>query len=231
MKYFRSWTGTRFVSRAPTKSGKDVALRVAKLDLPHVLWWHSHCQPIIDRDPQRADYDWNWLLYAPFTFVAGGIMRRRPAGYAVGMVSQESDRFMPCALALLLGRYPFLNDHRRRSTFDWFMTTAPVEAMVTVPEFPLTEDRVPKRLGTIALDVAVTHSLNHFGRGRVGLHAAETGGEQLLQWYKDQGMHVLAPEEKLPFGFQRMSAPNDGRYCYFTVDGALKLSRGLDHLR
>ena len=59
----RRWKGVRFVSRAPTRSGEPVNLRVAHMTVPHVRWWHSHVQPIIDRDPDRVDRDWNWLLY------------------------------------------------------------------------------------------------------------------------------------------------------------------------
>jgi len=227
----RRWTGTRFVSRAPTKSGEDVELRVAELALPHVLWWHSHVQPVIDQDPDRTDRGWNWLLYLPFVRVAGGVLRRRPAGYAVGVVVPEPGHFIPCALVQLLGRYPALNDNLRRSTFTWFLTTAPVEAMLSVPEYRLTEDRVPKRLGTIALDVAVTHSLNHRGRGRVGLHADEDGGERLLEWYQRQGMQVLPRDERLPPGPRRLVKPSDGRYCYFTAKAAVGFSRNLDSLR
>lgn len=59
---FRQWTGLRFVSRAPTRSGEEIKLRVAKLAPSHVQWWHYHCQPIIDQDPKRVDRGWNWLL-------------------------------------------------------------------------------------------------------------------------------------------------------------------------
>ncbi len=175
------------MSRAPTKSGEDVELRVAELELSHVLWWHSHVQPVIDENPQRTDRGWNWLLYASFALAAGGVLRRRPAGYVVGIVAPGPGHFIPCALLQLLGRYPALNDNRQRSTFTWFLTTAPVEAMVSIPEYLLTEDRVPKRLGTIALDVAVTHSLNHRGRGRVGLHADEDGASASWSGTSDRG--------------------------------------------
>ena len=59
-----------FVQRAPTSSGEDVPIRVAKMKASHVLWWHSHVQPIIDEDPDRADNGWNWLLYVPFAELA-----------------------------------------------------------------------------------------------------------------------------------------------------------------
>ncbi len=76
----RRWRGVRFVSRAPTESGDFVDIRVTRMSLPHVLWWHSHVQPLIDQDPERADRDWNWLLYVPFSTLAGGVLARQPAG-------------------------------------------------------------------------------------------------------------------------------------------------------
>ena len=225
----RLWTGVRFVRHAPTESGNEAGIRVSRLTPQHVLWWHGRVQPIIDDDPARVDRGWNWLLYASFSALAGSVFSRSPVGYCVGL--ERDDRFVPCALAQLLGDYPALNDHDQRSTFTWFLTTAPEAAMLGLPEYGLSEDRVPKRLGTITLDVAVTHSINHGGRGRMSLHADPDGGERLLQWYKDKGMLLLPEDRRLPPGPRRLVRPSDGRYCYFTVDGALNLSRGLDHLR
>jgi hypothetical protein len=225
----RLWTGVRYIRRAPTRSGDEAKIRVALLTWQHVLWWHGNVQPIIDEDPDRVDQGWNWLLYAPFSTLTGTVLGRNPVGYCVGLV--RGDRFVPCALAQLLGDYPALDDNDRRSTFTWFLTTAPRSAMLSNEAYGLTEDRVPKRLGTITLDVAVTHSINHGGGGRMSLHADPKGGERLLQWYRDRGMLVLARDRRLPAGPRRLIRPSDGRYCYFTVEGALQMSRGLDHLR
>ncbi len=51
-----------FVRRAPTHSGADAPIHVAKMTVPHVLWWHSHVQPIIDRDASRTE-----ARFAPLT--------------------------------------------------------------------------------------------------------------------------------------------------------------------
>jgi hypothetical protein len=168
----------------------------------HVLWWHSHVQPIIDRDPQRADNGWNWLLYAPFAEVAGRVLIRKPAGYTVGLIDSERDRFVPCALVQLLGRVPALDDHDRESAFVWFLSTAPDEALTSIEDHPSPQDRLPRRLGSIALDVAVTHSLNKRRLGRTALYADERGLK-----------------------------PSDGRYCYYTVPAAIEASQNLDPLR
>lgn len=227
----RRWRGVPFVAQAPTQSGEPIGLRVASMKLQHVLWWHSHVQPLIDRDPQRGDRNWNWLLYVPFATLAGGILVRQPVGYTVGIHSDDADRFIPCALVQLLGRFPALDVPKRKSVFVWFLSTAPDEALLTIKDHPLDEDRLPKRMGTIALDVAVTHSLNKRRRGRTALYAEESGGSVLLKWYQKRGMTVLPAGERLPPGPRRLLKPSDGRYCYFTVGAALASSRALDPLR
>jgi len=225
----RRWTGIRFISRAPNRGGGWVPLRVATLTPEHVLWWQAEIQPVIDRDPTRADAGWNWLLYAPFTFLAGTAITHAPAGYTVGIA--DGDDFVPCALLTLVGRMRALSDKRKRSAFVWFLTTAPEAALRRLERPALGRDDVPKRLGSIALDTAVTHSFNTGRRGLVALHADPAGGEGLLDWYQRQGMAVLSEGKRLPRGFRRLIAPNDGRYCYYTKRAAEKASRRLDDLR
>lgn len=227
----RRWTGVRFVSRAPTRDGGEVALRVTKMEPPHVLWWQAHVQPIIDDDPERVDNGWNWMLFAPLTRLFGLALARRPVGYTVGIAAHDTGHFIPCALVLLLGRDRALDNHAKKSTFTWYLTTAPDGALLTVEGYDLDEDHLPKRLGSIALDVSVTHSLNHVARGRVNLHSDSKGGERLLAWYQKRGMIVLPEDEKLPFGPRRLFAPSDGQYCYYTIAAAMAASRELDELR
>ena len=227
----RKWRGVPYVRRAPTKSGAEVPLHVTRMTAEHVWWWHSHVQPIIDRDPSRADNGWNWLLYFPFAEVTGRLLSREPEGYAVGITDPEKDRFIPCALVLLLERVPALDDHARDGVFVWFLSTAPDEALTTIEDHPIPEDRIPRRLGTIALDVAVTRSLNERRRGRTALYADERGGDVLLRWYRGRGMTVLPDTEELPPGPRRLLKPSDGRYCYYTVPAAVEASKSLDPLR
>jgi hypothetical protein len=229
--FLRKQRGVPFVRRAPTEGGDDVPIHVAKMTVPHVLWWHSHVQPIIDRDPSRADNGWNWLLYVPFAEVAGRLLTRKPAGYTIGISDRERDRFIPCALVQLLGRVPALDDHLRESVFVWFLSTAPDEALTTIEDHPIPVDQVPRRLGSIALDVAVTHSLNKRRLGRTALYADERGGDALLAWYRRRGMTVLPDDDELPPGPRRLLKPSDGRYCYYTVPAAVEASKELDPLR
>jgi len=227
----RKFTGVRFVSRAPTRSGGNIALRVTKMEPSHVLWWHSHVQPIIDHEPDRVDNGWNWMLYAPLTRLFGLATAKRPAGYSVGIAAHDTGHFIPCALVLLLGRDRALDDHAKKSVFTWYLTTAPDTALLAVEDYDLDADRLPKRLGTIALDVCVTHSLNHIARGRVSLHSDPRGGELLLGWYEKRGMTVLPEGRRLPAGSRRLFKPSDGHYCFYTIDAAAQASRELDPLR
>lgn len=228
---WKIWKRVRFASKAPTRSGEEIEIRVSRMTLAHVRWWHSHVQPVIDEDPTRVDRGWNWLLYVPFATLTGGMLAREPHGYTVGIAAREVGRLIPCALIQLVGRYPALDDHRKKSAFVWFMSTAPDKALLDIKEYHLTENRLPKRLGTIALDVAVTHSLNHRRLGRVALHADDDGGDALLKWYQRRGMEVLPAEQRLPRGPRRLLRPSDGRYCFYTVEGALEEHRALDPLR
>ncbi len=208
-----------------------VPLRVTKMEAPHVLWWQSHVQPIIDQDPDRVDNDWNWMLVASLTRLFGLATAKRPLGFTVGIAAHDTGQFIPCALVLLLGRDRALDNHAKKSTFTWYLTTAPDAALLAVEDYDLDADHLPKRLGTIALDVCVTHSLNHVARGRVSLHSDPEGGDRLLGWYEKRGMTVLPRGRRLPAGPRRLFKPSDGHYCYYTVDAAAKASRELDSLR
>jgi hypothetical protein len=227
----RRYTGVQFVSKAPTRAGGEIALRVTSLEPSHVLWWHSHIQPIIDSEPKRVDMGWNWMLYAPLTRLFGVATAKRPVGYTVGIAAHDSGHFIPCALLLLLGRDRALDNHKKRSTFTWYLTTAPDAALLNIDDYDLQPEQLPKRLGSIALDVAVTHSLNHIARGRVSLHADVSGGERLLGWYQKRGMTALPEGQRLPRGPRRLVKPSDGHYCYYTLKAALAASRELDSLR
>lgn len=227
----RRFTGVRFVSKAPSRGGGEVALRVSKMEPSHVLWWHSHVQPVIDRDPTRVDNDWNWMLFSPLTRLFGVATAKRPIGYTLGIVADDTKQYIPCALVLLLGRDRALDNNNKRSTFTWYLSTAPDEALLSIKQYRLEQSQLPKRLGSIALDIGVTHSLNHVARGRVSLHSDVGGGEHLLGWYQKRGMSVLPEGQRLPRGPRRLFKPSDGHYCYYTLDAAAKASHELDALR
>ena len=218
-----------FVKVAPTKSGVSVPIHVSKMTLDHVRWWHSKIQPIVDDDPSRADRYWNWILIAASSNLTGKFLARRPVGFAVGI---ESDgMFVPCAMIQLIGKFPYFIDSDKKSVFIWYLAVAPDDALLSLDELNLKSDQLPKRLGSISLDIAVTYSSNHKGKGRTSLHAAKEGGKELLSWYNSRGMIILPDEKKLHYGFRRIFIPSDGRYCYFDEEGALKEIKEFDPFR
>jgi len=114
-----------------------VPLRVTTMEASHVVWWHAHVQPIIDEDPNRVDNDWNWMLFAPLTRLFGVVTAKRPVGYTVGIAAHDTGHFIPCALVMLLGRDRALDDHAKRSTFTWYLTKAPDEALLDIKAYQM----------------------------------------------------------------------------------------------
>jgi hypothetical protein len=223
------WKKIRFVKVAPTKSGEMVPIHVSRMTLQHVRWWHSHIQPIVDADPSRADRYWNWILIAASSFLTGRFLARKPKGYTVGF--ESNGFFIPCALMQLIGKFPYLVDKQKKSVFIWYLAVAPTKALTSLDDINLKEDEVPKRLGSISLDIAVAHSFNRRLKGRTSLHADEEGGEKLMEWYKNRGMTAFPKEEKLHFGFRRLLIPSDGRYCYYTENAAMDELKEFDPYR
>ena len=134
------------------------------------------------------------------------------------------------AFDLFVGAWE-VRDARRRGVFVWYLATAPTEALTTIPEHRLREETVPRRLGAIGLDTALTHSFNHRRRGRMAFYAADKGEDALLHWYRSRRMLVYPDDRPLPFDVRRIVRPSDGRYCYYTIPNAIAASRDLNDLR
>ena len=130
---------------------------------------------------------------------------------------------VPCAMVQLVARYPALDDRREASVFLWYLADAPAKALE--PLLPVS--LMPKMLGTVALDIAVTHSFNENLAGRTGLHAAPEGGDTLTEWYSSRGMANLPKSANRPSMFRA----NDGRYFYYTPSAATAASQVLDNFR
>ncbi len=218
-----------FAKVAPTKGGGMVQIHVSKMTLPHVRWWNSHIQPVIDTDPSRADRYWNWILIAATSNIAGRFFSRKPKGYTIGI--ESNGFFIPCALIQLMGKFPYFIDQQKKSVFVWYLSVAPEKALISLEDIKLNAEELPKRLGAISLDIAVVHSFNWRLKGRTCLHATLEGGDKLLQWYIKQGMIPYPRDEKLHFGFRRLLVPSDGRYCYFTEEAALEEKNNIDPYR
>lgn len=218
-----------YVKVAPTKSGDSISIHVSKMTLDHVMWWHSKIQPVIDDMPSRSDKYWNWILIAATSNLSGKFLARKPVGFTIGM--EIGDLFVPCAMIQLIGKFPYFIDRLKKSVFVWYLAVAPDDALLSLEKVSLNRNQLPKRLGSISLDIATTYAMNHNRKGRTSLHAAKEGGAELLSWYSSQGMKILPDKEKLHFGFRRIFIPSDGRYCYFDEEGAIKEIKEFDPYR
>ena len=208
------------VNKAPDKEGDLIPIVISEMTIQHAKWWQSQIQPVIDDNPDRADQYWKWIIISASSKLAGKVFSKRPAGYAVGF--DLDGNFIPCGLIQLIGKFPYLVDRNKKSVFVWFLAVAPKESLTSLKDVNISSDKIPKRIGSILLDIAVTHSFNIRNKGRAALHASNEGGEKLLQWYSSRGMEIYPKGEKLHFGIRRLIKPSDGRYCYFTEDGAIK---------
>ena len=108
--------------------------------------------------------------------------------------------------------YPYFADRRRKAVFLWYLADAPTDVLryyLETKHSELKDIKLPKMLGSIGLDIAVTHAFNTNLEGRTELHAAKEGGERLFRWYEKQGMTPLPKSQRLPIGRQ-MATGNDG---------------------
>lgn len=198
------------------------------MTLDHARWWHRYVQPWVDRSSDtRADKGWRWPRLFATTHLIGNTFRQRPVGLVAGVVRRNE--FMPVAMALLVEAYPHLPDPSKESVFLWYATRCPDDVIRIA--LKVTPDKLPKRLMEITVDLAVTHSFNAGQSGRVGLHAAAEGGEELCGKYASFGMIRLPATAPMPMGARWRGAGNDGRHFYHSEATALMASENLDPLR
>ena len=217
------------VKKAPTKSGATIPLHISKMTLKQVRWWQAEIQPVIDELPNRADKYWNWVLIAASTNVIGRLFTRKPTGISIGI--KIGQNFVPVALLQLVSKFPYLKNPEQKSAFIWYLSVAPKEALLQLEGIEIKEDLLPKRLGSIALDTAVVYAMNHRYKGRTALHADEEGGDQLLDWYIARGMQIFPKNDDLDIGIRSIIVPNDGRYCYYSEEGAREEIKEFNPLR
>jgi len=218
------------ISRAPTKSGVSLPVRITELTVEWTRRWHRWVQPFVNAvEGPQADKGWRWPLKWAETLLVGSLFGQPPRGFVVGVQPDERS-FVPCIIMSMVEDYPYLPDHTKSSLFVWFLSRAPDAYLRTA--LHAGTDAIPKLLMQIAVDVAITHSFQLGMDGRIGLHAAPAGEDQLVRKYQhDCGMMQLPEDVLLPFGFRRLMAPNRGRYFYHSEDTALAASGRLDFCR
>jgi hypothetical protein len=194
----------------------------------HAAWWHENVQPSIDSsDEIRADKGWRWPRIFATRRLAARLLLQRPTGLVAGVVRNRE--FLPTCMLLLVEAYPYLLDPSEGSAFVWYATRCPDDvlqrALRTGPE------QVPKRLMEITIDLAVTHSYNLMLQGRLGLHAAQEGGQDLRRKYEQLGLIRFDRSKPLPRGIRAWLLGNDGNYFFHSEESALKASQRLDIYR
>jgi len=141
-------------------------------------------------------------------------------------IPRPSDELV-LGLVVVAGRYPFLPKPSQTGVLLWFCSTIPQEVLERHLPQPL-----PKGLGKIAVDIAVTLSFQNNWAGRTGTHAHPDGGEKLIQFYENTcNMQPLSSKTALPTLGRRLFSVNDGRYYYLDETTALQFSQDLTHLR
>lgn len=215
-----------FVKRAPVAEGvTPVPVYVGELSEQVLHIWNRKIQPVIRESHYRLDRNWNWSKMYRYLPIGERIMGRGMAGYAVQVQNDYGDE-VPAGLVLLSLGFPALDDNREKSVFLWYLTAAPTKALRD-----LGISAKPKLL-EILVDIALVVSKAQGYSGKIGLHAANEGGnpeaaKQLLENYHTRcHLLTLPPSAKIP-GVR----VNDGRYFYTTPQVAEMQMAALDYLR
>lgn len=216
----------RFVKRAPTADPSIFhPIRIGRIKRTHLLWWDEHVQPTIDAIPQRADRGWRWARHLTTARWVG--MRQQVRDFSITLSHPSNDSELVIGLVIVAGRYPFLPHPTQSSALLWYCSTIPPQLLAQY--FP---QPIPKGLGKIAVDMAVTLSFQNNWKGRTGTHAHPHGGKKLLTFYQNTCyMQPLPLNVKLPTLGRRLFIPNDGRYYYLDEDRAGQFSQDLTYLR
>jgi hypothetical protein len=127
-------------------------------------------------------------------------------------------------MSVVIERYPHLDaNDPAQANFVWFMSAA--EAKVLADEFQMSN---PPALARVMLDNTIVLSQAAGQSGRIGLHAARSGGNGLLAVYVKSGLTRLPATAPFPPAITR---PNDGRFFFASELTAELLAKMLDPSR
>jgi hypothetical protein len=191
----------------------------------HAFDWDLNVQPFIRKSVQaRADRWWSWVVLRQLFPLQQYLKGYRCRAYTI-VTPNQNEEAVPVAMLLLIERYPHVDPAEQGvdSTFMWFLSTAPDEAMQAMGVAR------PPSLGIAVVDTALVHSAADGCNGRAWLHAATSGGARLLDFYeRSAGMFRLNSTAPMPAKVHRR---NDGRFFYTTPDKAEQLLTALNSLR
>lgn len=231
----------RFVQRTIAKDHTWVPISVERLTDWHLEFWEKSIQPSIESlGPNlRIDAHWNWRTITSISRLAHVLLQRPEAFALVYGDERMRDYNVVCGLIQLARSYDFLpnkgtDPNRVSGGYLWMCATAPTQALVT----HIREEKIPKRLGQLCIDIAVTASYLDGYEGRICLHADQKaplrsdGSDYLTDFYSSAPVNMKRLPQDIPIShLRRIWAPNDGRYFYFDEDGAAKFSEQFDTYR
>jgi hypothetical protein len=155
---------------------------------------------------RRADRYWTWTILLPVLQLIQ-LRKRRFCRALVLWARADNGGFVRSGMSMFIEDYPYLGSSTAKSSeFVWFISAADPEVLAT--NFRMT--RAPS-LARIMLDMGIVLSQNAGFSGRIGLHAATAGGEDLLNLYSHCGLLRLPAAAAFPQAIRRK---NDGRFFY-----------------
>lgn len=229
----------KYVTKAPSlEKGTLADIDVVYLNKGLINFWHNNIQPYINKHKKRSDYGWNWYNIEWRARALQILTNQNPCGFAIVVPHEISgDKVdIPVVMIQLVANYPHLDDNKQNSSFLWYFSNAPEEALLQIKDPDtdqplLSDNRTPKLLGSLGLDTALIHSILEENAGRLGLHAAPKGGKRLFDWYLSKEMMNLPTSKALPNGVRSVVTGNDGRYFCYNKHVALKMTKEYDKFR
>ena len=199
-----------FARFAPARKDKDrkrwVRIRVSDMTGGDAAWWDARVQPTIALTPGRADRQWIWSALLPL-FLLHQLSKGRRCRPLVLWAYADNGRLVRAAMSLVIERYPRLDVAAEGfAHFLWLVSSAPASILA---RFGVSD---PPSLGCVSVDTSMVLSENAGLVGRIGLHAAPSGGPRLLKLYgTDCRLLQLSATAALPRTVRRS---NDGRFFY-----------------
>jgi hypothetical protein len=206
-------------ARSRANPAVQVPLRITDMSAADAWWWDTNMGPHHVRKPQRADRWWTWSVLLPACHLIQ-LAKHRYCRPLVVWAPIDDGRFMRVAMSIQIERYPHLDiADPSDECFIWFISAAEPQV--------LTQHGMsnPPSLGRVLLDNAMVLSFHDGLEGRIGLHAAPPGGNDLLNLYRRCGLLQLPSSAALPGDIRRS---NDGRFFYTDADTAERLCLSLD---
>lgn len=208
----------RFAS-SKTDSSVRVPIRVSDMNAGDAFWWDTRFGAVHARDASRADRLWSWTTLLPACHLTQ-LAQRRFCRPLVIWARADNGRFLRVGMSIMIERYPHLDQRDLSdSHFVWFISAA--DTSVLKARYGMSH---PPSLMRVHLDNAMVLSFHAGFEGRIGLHAAASGGTSLFQMYLKY-LQNLDASAVLPSQVRRR---NDGRFFFANPTIANLLMQKLD---